>query len=169
MKIRLIILLFLLFQPVAYGGGSSVSLVNDRGLNFVLNNFSLLLERNDPRAFPGKLRLVELPDQFDDCSWTAEVKDITSAALEDWCPIKNLYVTLSNWDLHPEQHSYHIGSAIAWGIIGLDVNMRESQSFWRATLKLEMFRLVNGKKERQLLDVLINNKYDVYTVSLSNP
>lgn len=168
MKKHLIVLMLLLWQSAAHGGGSGVNPVDDSGLNFVLNNFSLLLERDDPDVFPGKLRLVELPDQFDDCSWAAEVKNITSAELEDWCPIKNLYVTLSNWDLQPEQFSYRIGSAIAWSVIGLEVDRRKSQSFWRATLKLEAFRLVDGKKEHQLVDVVINNKNDVYTVSLGN-
>ena len=161
---HIITVFLLVFLSSVYAEDSIVSSVKDSQLNFILNNISIVLEKNNPDIFPAILRLVELPDQTDDCSWVA--KDIPIASMEHHCPLRKLYLTLSNWDMAPDNHSYLIGIGNDWKVTDLVINQRKSQSDWSAILKLEVVMLLHGKEVTKVLNVSIGNKYDVYTVRL---
>lgn len=150
----------------AYAGKANVNPVEDDRLNYFLNNVSLLLETSDPDEFPGVLRLVQIPDESDNCSWIANVVNITSAVAEDGCPQKKLYLTLSNWDTDPDQYSFFIGSSINWRYVSTTVDYRKSQSDWKATILLESEGLDGESVVKKNVSIKIINKYESYTVEL---
>ena len=138
----------------------------DSKLGYVLNNFFVLFEKNNPDEFPAIVRLVSLPDQADDCSWVTGLEGKVSGSVEDQCPQRKLYLTLSSWDIAPDQHTYLIGSAVSWMFEGVIVNRRESQSDWQASIKLQVIRIIGKRQVRESVSLSITNKYDVYSVEL---
>lgn len=163
---RYLFLMFLVFWSDAHAEKSALNSIEDNTLGFILNNFSLLLEKNNPDEFPGILRLIELPDQSDDCSWVSELKGISDSFVEENCPLKILYLTLSNWDIAPDQHAYQIGLAKSWKVNELVVAQRNSQSDWKASLSLEAVKFIDGRQVLEFIQVDIINKYDVYSIQL---
>lgn len=157
---------FLVSLSCAYAKKENVVPVEDDRLNFLLNNVSLLLETSDPYKFPAVLRLVQMPDESDTCSWIAKVSNITSAVAEDGCPQKKLYLTLSNWDTAPNQYSFFIGSSISWRYVTTTIDHRESVTNWTATILLEAERLDGESVVKKNVSIKIINKYETYTVEL---
>ena len=104
--------------------------------------------------------MIHLPDKTDDCSRYADVE----LNLEDLCPAKILYLSLSNWDSMPNHHTFVIGSANSWRVVDLAVEKRLNQSDWVGQLLLQAEKLVNGKVQVENLVFQITNKYDVYNV-----
>ena len=140
--------------------------VKDNTLDFYLNNFYLLMEKVNPDEFPGILRLIELPDRSDNCAWLTQVEGLTTSFMESGCPAKKLYLTLSNWDIDPQQHSYLLGVGHSWKLVDLVVHHRKTQSDWSALLSLQVVRLVDKKQRTDMVKINITNKYDVYSVQL---
>lgn len=119
-----------------------------------------MLAKKNPDEFPSKVSLIHLPDKTDDCSRYADVE----LNLEDLCPAKILYLSLSNWDSMPNHHTFVIGSANSWRVVDLAVEKRLNQSDWVGKLSLQAEKLVNGKVQVENLVFQITNKYDVYNV-----
>ena len=148
------------FMCFACTNAESLREAKSTDLSFFLNTYEVLLSKKNPDEFPSKVSLIHLPDKTDDCSRYADVE----LNLEDLCPAKILYLSLSNWDLMPDYHTFVIGSANSWRVVDLVVEKRLNQSDWVGKLSLQAEKLVNGKVQVENLVFQITNKYDVYNV-----
>lgn len=142
----------------------SLNQIKDQNVSFVLNKFSILLEYNDPKAFPAISRLILMPDREDTCEWISIDKNIPTAIIEDSCPAKELLLTLTNWDEESEFYAYDLGSALNWSVVSLKVKSKQNMSHWDAQLVLDA-QFINDKGlYREKLSFDIKNRGDVYSV-----
>ena len=133
----IILILAMVFSSVSCVASDSLTQIESQDVSFILNKFSILLERNDPRVFPAKSRIILVPDKKDKCEWISINKNISTAVIEDGCPQKELLLTLTNWDSEPEFYTFDLGSALNWSVITYEVGSKTNMSHWDAQLVLE--------------------------------
>ncbi len=161
-----ILLVALAFSPIGCAASDSLAQIESQDISFVLNKLSILLDSNDPNAFPAKARLILIPDQDDKCEWIDSGENIPTAIIEDSCPKKKLLLTLTNWDQDPEFYTYDLGSALSWSIISLEVSSRKNMSHWDAHLILEALLIDDKGLYRKEVSFDVKNRGDTYTVDL---
>lgn len=141
----------------------------DQELRFLLGNFSVLFEKNNPDKFPAKIRLITLPDRTDDCSKLENPRDLPTYFKEDNCPRKKLYLTLSNWDLDPDPSVFLIGTEYSWAVSDIVIVSSRSKFDWSAIISLEAERIRNNAVVIVARTLEITNSNDVYSVQFRTP
>ena len=158
MRKRLAWLLLAACGPFAHAGNPGVASVEDDDIAFLLSNFHVIKEVRDVGPI-GFLRLVMVPERDDKCSWKSKIPNLSSAHREDGCPRRNLYLMLSEpWEEFDkydsvDQRAYHIGLAMFWGFVGLEITEGKRS----VILRLEADRIVNGKMKHQSVAIEISN------------
>lgn len=148
---------------VASSATAESVLETNQELRFILGNLSILFEKQGPYDFPAKVRLIQLPDRTDDCSWLLKLSDLPSSFKEDNCPRKKLYLTFSNWDIDPDQSVFLIGTEYSWKVLDTVIVRRYSQSYWTAAISLEIERIRNDTVVTITRTLEITIKDDVYS------
>ncbi len=86
----------------SYAQAGELSMVNDKNLVHLLNDFEILAEIKKP---PFSLRVIRLSDHGE-CNGTPQT-----------CPKRNLYIAVSTYDEYPEQKLYVLPKANGWEFI----------------------------------------------------
>jgi len=144
-------------------------LESNQELRFILGNLSVLFEKQDSHDFPANVRLIQLPDRTDDCSWLLKLSDLPSSFKENNCPRKKLYLTFSNWDLDPDQSVFLIGTEYSWKVLDTVIVSRHSQSNWSAVISLEIERIRNDTAVTITRTLEITNTNDIHSVRFRTP
>lgn len=163
---KIILALIFAFCSINCLASNAVTKLEDENISFVLNKLSILLEFNNPKAFPAKTRLISIPDKSDRCEWAIKNKNIPTSIAEDGCPKKMLLLTLTNWDIEPSFYTFNLGNALSWEAKSYEVTERKNMSHWDALLVVQKRMISEKGISEVLIRFKIKNRSDIYTVEL---
>ncbi len=102
MNLFLIILVAIFSFSCSYAQSGELSIISDKNLVHLLNDFEILAENNKP---PYSVRIIRLSDHGE-CDGSPQN-----------CPNRNLYIAVSTYDEYPEQKLYILPTAKGWDFI----------------------------------------------------